>query len=170
MRKILTILLVLLLTMPALAVEIQLEGGSDVPWGSFDLKKGIYTIKPQEGQMLITTDDLVITARELEYREKEGLALIKGEVTLAGEEFSAKGERLRADFDKQEYLLEGDVSLTTGDYEVKAQTLTYRPGLIEVAGSCEIVLPEGSLKGQQFQIDLDGGSLLGFGPAWLTFK
>ena len=114
--------------------------------------------------MLITADDLVITARELEYREKEGLALIQGEVTLAGEEFSAKGERLRADFDKQEYLLEGNVSLTTGDYEVKAQTLTYRPGLIEVAGSCEIV------KGQQFQIDLDEGSLLGFGPAWLTFK
>jgi hypothetical protein len=156
--------------MPALAVEIQLEGEADVPWGSFDLKEGIYTIRPQSKPMTITADDLVITAWELEYREKEGLALIQGDVTLAGEDFSAKGERLRADFAQGEYILEGSVSLTAGDFEAAAQTLTYRPGLIEVAGFCEIILPEGSLQGQHFQIDLETGSLLGFGPAQLTFK
>lgn len=170
MRRIAAVVLLFLLTTPALALEIQLEGDLEVPWGSFDLNEGVYTIKPQSQPMTITADDLVITAWELEYREKEGLALIQGEVTLAGEDFSAAGERLRAYFDQGEYILEGSVFLTAGDFEVKAQTLTYRPGFIEVAGSCEIILPEGSLLGQQFQIDLEAGSLVGFGPAWLTFK
>ena len=117
--------------------------------GIFHLKKKIAIIEPPQGHVEILIRDSQLIANKLIYDQSDDTAELIGDVAITQKDSYAKADNMRADFNREIYILEGNVYFKQQETEGEttgATKLELWSGWMQVEDTGKRLLAKGQVR------------------------